>query len=199
MILQDSFPVLFTWLNQYIELASFTAPIVSSEAGVLALGFLCATDSLPILKVIFFSFLSMLMMDSFWFFLIRLPFFQKIKRINVISKKYKQLERRVESVSGKNDVLILLISKILIGTRIMITVYISLRKFSYRKFIAYDLLPTLLWATTLATLGWFAGAGYYSLAKVTSNLYLLSLTVTIGIIIFYLILIGTRKLILEKK
>lgn len=197
MIFFNFFQGFITWLNQYIEVASIIAPIISGENGVIALAFLSAKKSFPLFKVIFFSFLGMLIIDSFWFYLIKLPLFEKIKTSSIISKKYKKLEKRIETVSGKNDIFILLISKILIGTRILVIIYISLRNFNYRKFISYDIIPTFLWATILGLLGWFAGVGYYSLSKITDNLFILSISLIVFIAVIYLIIIGARKWILK--
>ena len=172
-------------LPEFSTLISFLAPFVGGEVAILTLGFFAGQGTLPLLNIIIGSALGMITLDSFWFLIMRSPFTKKIKNRIEISEKYKKLESKIEMFSQKNDIAILLVSKILIGTRILALAYISIRKISFQKFILFDGSATLLWAIILGCLGWFSGLGFYTLSTVKHNVAFGSLYISITAIIIY--------------
>lgn len=165
-------------------LISFIAPFVGGEAAILTLGFFAGKGLFPLLGVISGSFLGMMTLDSFWFLVMRSGVTKKLRNRIEISQKYINLEARIEKFSHRNDIIILLISKILIGTRVLVLAYISIRKISFRKFALANGAANLTWAIILGYLGWFAGLGFWALetAKygvVVGGLYLVGAAVTI--------------------
>ena len=185
-------------LGNFGWLVSYFAPFVGGENGVLIMAFLSAQGILPLTTVIFFSFLGMITLDSIWFFIVRTEGFSKLKRWQRISKQTISLEKRIEKISAKQDVFILLISKILVGTRILIIIYLGMKKMSYKKFFALNTLPTLVWAGALGLLGWLAGRGYYSLSSVSHNLFIGGI-ILLGIMVFLAITSYLLKKWLLKK
>jgi len=184
-------------LHSFSFLISFLAPILTGENGVILIAFLSAQGYFPLWAVIVFAFLGMIAIDSFWFLMTRSRWAEKIKQWNRKSINYKKLEARIEKLSHKNDIFILLISKILIGTRILILIYLSLRKLSFKKFFLYNSIPTFIWSVALGYIGWFAGKGFYSLQKVSDNLVITLFYIAIIIIIFYLLLNLIRKWLIQ--
>ena len=171
-------------LPEFALLASFVAPFVGGEAAILTLGFFAGKGLFSLLGVIIGSFMGMMTLDSFWFLIMRSPLTRKIRSRIEISEKYKKLEAKIEKFSHRNDTAILFISKVLIGTRILVLAYISIRKISFRKFSLFDGAANLTWAIILGYLGWFAGLGFWALetAKygvVIGGLYIVGATVTI--------------------
>lgn len=180
----DSFPFI-------PYLASFLAPFLSGENGTVLLAFISAQGYFPLWILLIFSFIGMLTLDSFWFLMTRTRYFEKLKKWLRISNKYKSIEKRIEKMTGGKDIFILLLSKILIGTRILIIIYLSARKLTYRKFIFYNSISTFIWAAILCGLGWLAGKGFYTLAQVEGGLKW-AMVFLIGVII---IIYGVLRII----
>jgi membrane protein DedA with SNARE-associated domain len=191
-------PQILELLNSFGWLVSYFAPFIGGENAVLIMSFLSAQGILPLAVVVFFSFLAMITLDSIWFFIVKSKRVTKIKESEKISKYNLRLEARLEKVTNKQDILILLLSKILIGTRILIIIYLSLKKMSYKKFMLYNTPPTFLWACTLGLIGWFAGRGYYNLDAAQNNL-LLAGVILLGTILFISLISYLLKKWLLKK
>jgi membrane-associated protein len=176
---------------------SYLAPILGGENAVLVVAFLSAKGYFPLWIVIIFAFLGMISIDSFWFLMTRSKWAKKVKKWNRKSENYRKLEASIEKMSHKNDIFILLISKIMIGTRILILIYLGLRKLTFKKFFLYNLIPTFIWSVALCYIGWFAGKGFYSLQKISNNLFITLTYVGIVIILFYVILRLLRKWLIK--
>lgn len=149
---------------------AFIAPMIGGEAAVFFLAFLSVSEMFSIWWVILGSFLGMLTLDALWFFVPRVPWLRKVRARFAVSEKYKKLELRIESFSNRSDIFILFFSKVLVGTRILVLAYLSMRKISFAKFLLYDAIATFLWAVCLGYSGWFAGRGFYSLPEVSHDL-----------------------------
>lgn len=160
---------------------AFVAPIIGGEMAVLVLASLAAQWGFSLLGIIAGSFLGMLLLDAFWFFVPRSPWAKRFSKRFTVSEKYQRLEAQLESFSRHSDILILLLSKVLIGTRILILAYLSVRRITFRRFMLYDSIATFLWALGLGYVGWFAGLGYYTLSRAYHD-------ITIGIFYFILVL-----------
>lgn len=154
----------------YSFILAFIAPMIGGEAAVLFLSFLSVPEAFSLWWIIIGSFFGMLALDAFWFFVPRTPILKKFKARFSVNEKYKKLELRLESFSNHSDIFILFFSKVLVGTRILVLAYLSMRKISFAKFLLYDAIATFLWAVCLGYSGWFAGLGFYSLPEVSHNL-----------------------------
>ncbi len=153
-------------LSSWTPLVAFFAPFVGGETAVLLMAFFAGEGTLPLWGVIVGSFLGMLTLDVFWFWVPRSPWAERFKRYARVSPSYRSLEARIESLSHRNDIAILFISKVLIGTRILVLAYLSVRSISFKRFIAYNSIATLIWSLILGFAGWFAGLGFYALGGV---------------------------------
>ena len=159
------------WLSSYLYALAFIAPIVGGgELGVIAVSFLFSDSINNFLIVLFFSFLGMLFIDSVWFFLARSKLFNNFKNWKSISKHYKKIEEKIEKFTHGKDALVLLLAKLLAGTRIFIMLYLGGRKLSYKKFLYYDFLPTLIWAVLLVTIGLLAAKGFTSIIEIFQDI-----------------------------
>lgn len=163
---------IFPWLITYVPLLSFLAPIIGGgEAGVIAVSFLFANTLYGFLIVFVFSFLGMITIDSIWFSIGRSRYFDKIKNWRRISKGYEKIERGIEKLSKGRDILILLIAKILFGTRIILLLYISGKKrINYKRFLLYIIIPNLIWASILVSIGWIAIKGFTKIFGIFNNI-----------------------------
>jgi membrane protein DedA with SNARE-associated domain len=192
----DLVDIVLTFAKHYAAFAfpvAVVAPLIGGEAAILALAFIAGQGAFSLWVIILGSTLGMILTDMFWFFAPRTAWGVKLKeRGRDKSETFRQLESKVQELSHHNDVLILLISKILIGTRILILLYLSMRQISFRRFVAYDSVATFVWGILLGYIGWFAGLGYYSLSAGSHDLTIAGLYIGGTIVLCYGVLWGIR-------
>ncbi len=193
MFSEEQFTAFAILVPKFSFLIAFIAPFVGGEVAVSILAFLAGQGIFPLWNIIAGSFFGMMLLDSFWFMVPRSRWGKYLKEKARISDKYRALEGRVESLSHGSDILILLISKVLIGTRILILTYLGIRKISFARFLAYNSVATFVWAMLLGYIGWFAGLGYYSLVHAQNQLFAGTLFIVSVAIAFYGILWIIRR------
>jgi len=175
------------------------SPMIGGEAAVLALAFLSGQDLIPLWIVIIGSFIGMLLLDIFWIIVPRLSWVKGLrKRGREVSKDYRAIEMRIESISNRNDIIILFISKVLIGTRILILAYLSVRNISFSRFLITDGIATFLWAVLLGYLGNLAGIGYYNLRVIYDNILIAALYIVGVAVVLYAVLWSIRRWLMRK-
>lgn len=151
---------ILTRLSEFSFTVGFVAPFLGGEVSVLAVAFLAGQGTFSLWGIILGSFFGMLLLDIAWFLILRFPVLKRMKSWGKTSPKYQHIEARVQSFAHGNDVIVLLVSKMLIGTRILILAYLSLRKISFARFVFYDSIATFAWAVALGYLGFASGRGY---------------------------------------
>jgi len=179
--METTFQHTLTLLSAYSFFVALVAPFLGGEIAILALAILSGQGTFPFLSVVAGSFLGMLALDMMWFLLFRFPIFGRMKDWSRGSETYRNAERRIEAIARGNDVLILLISKIMIGTRILVLAYIGMRNITLGRFVLYDSVATGAWAILLCAFGWASGRGYMTAmggsASLSTQLLYLSLFV----------------------
>ncbi len=154
---------IFSQLSEFSFVIALFAPLLGGEIAILGLAFLAGQGTFSLWGIILGSFVGMLLLDVGWFLLLRFPPFEKLRKSwGDTSVRYKKMEARIELLAHQNDVFILFISKLLIGTRVLILAYLSLRKISLLRFLTYDSIATFVWALALGYLGFASGRGYLS-------------------------------------
>jgi membrane protein DedA with SNARE-associated domain len=200
MILENStIHFLYGILSDFSFLISFLSPILGGENAVIFVAFLSSQGFLSLWIVFFFSFLGMMAIDSIWFFITKTKYFKKLKNWKKISKKYLQVEEHIQKITRNKDVLLLLIAKILIGTRILIIIYLSSKKVSFKKFIFYNSIPTLIWAGLLCFIGYLAGKGFTSIIEVFKNVQIAIIFLFIFFIFFYVLIRRLNAWVMKRK
>jgi len=188
---EQSFLSLGSALTSYSYLISFIAPLLGGEVSVMTLAFLSARGYFHIWLVIFFGFWGMLLLDAFWFSVARTKYANKLKYETKISKQYVKIENKIEELAGGRDFLILLLAKAIVGTRIIMLIYMGGRKISLPRFMIYNAAPTFIWTNILVMAGWLAGRGYTLLLDRFKNI---QLGITFLLIFFGAIYFVSKKL-----
>ncbi len=189
---------IFEYIASISFVASFLAPILGGEMAVILLAFLSAQGGFNLWVVIIFSFFGMVAIDSFWFWATRSPWADKLTSKMRNAESYAKLEKKIENISHRSDIAILLISKILVGTRILILIYLSMRKMSFIKFLGYNSVATFVWAIMLGYFGWFAGQGFYNLSK-TYDYITTAVFSLIGVVVGYYVITYLIRLWINRK
>jgi membrane protein DedA with SNARE-associated domain len=195
----DIFYSFLEFLPNYEPLIVFFSILIFGENGLIILSSLSSKFLFSPLNIIFFSSIAMLFLDSFWFFV------TKIKKIDFLiekaksNKSYKIVESRISKISNKNDALILFIAKLLIGTRILIIIYLSNKRISYFKFLKYDFFPTFIWVFILFCFGWLSGKGVLFVWDVFRSIQLVIFLIFVLIILYYFIIGGINQWLMKRR
>ncbi len=185
----------FPWLSLFIPLLAFLAPIIGGgELGVIAAAFLFASNASAFWTIVLFSFLGMITIDSLWFYISRSKFFSRIKKWEKIAAQYSLLEQNIERLSRGKDILIISLAKLMVGTRILMVLYIGGRKISFWRFFFYNAVPTGVWAVMLVLIGVGAAKGFNSIITIFRSI---QLAITF-LIIFFVGIYMTQKWISRK-
>lgn len=198
MSLEEQVGAVALHLPAWSPVVAFFAPLFGGETIVLVLAFLAGQGTLTLWGVIVGSFFGMLTLDSFWFMVPRTRWAERLKERARVSARYLAIEARIESLSRRNDILVLFLSKVMIGTRILVLAYISVRTITFRRFFVYDAVATFAWAVILGYIGYGAGVGYYSLASAEHGLLTGALFVAGVCALFYALLWVARLWIIKK-
>ncbi|MEK6928675.1 MAG: hypothetical protein AABW65_01820 [Nanoarchaeota archaeon] len=183
------------WLSSYIYLLSFLAPIIGGgELGVIAVSFIFSSNLQNFLIIFFFSSLGMLVIDSIWFFISKSKLFFRLKNWSKIKNKYSIIEKNIEKISQKKDWIIILLAKLMIGTRILLILYLGGRKISYWNYLKYNLFPNFFWGLILVFAGFLASRGFTGIIK---TLHDIQLAVTF-LIVFFVTVYTLQKWMSEK-
>jgi membrane protein DedA with SNARE-associated domain len=190
---------LATTIQSNLVLASFLAPFIAADFGILLMGFLSTKTISSIFIPIIFSSIGLILLDSFWYFSVRSKPVRYLKN-KYISKKILKHEQEFNKISNKKDQWILFISKFLFGTRALVIMYLSSKKnLTYLQFLKYDGIASTLWVSLLVTTGWFAGKGFFAITSAYKGIQIAAGTLTIIIVTLIVLRILISKKILNQK
>lgn len=189
---------IFSQLSEFSFIIALFAPLIGGEIAILGLAFLAGQGMFSLWGVILGSFLGMLILDVGWFMMLRFPPFEKLRKSwGSTSVRYQKMEARIETLAHRNDVLVLFISKLLIGTRVLILVYLSLRKISLVRFLTYDSIATFAWALALGYLGFASGRGYINAMEDSGTLLLQIMIIGSLAVLSYVTILLFRRFVLH--
>ena len=116
----------------------------------------------------------------------------------VISHRYANttvsiINEAVGRVSRGNHLVALIIAKFLVGTRVLLIMYVSTTQISFGQFMRYDLLAILIWIIVVIPIGFLSGLGFTYLAKILNNIY-----AAVGFILFVIFIVIIVEVLLKK-
>ncbi len=167
---------------QYFAL--FFGPLIGGEFVIIALAFLSAQSVISLLPFAILSFLAVFFGDAAWFFVGRTAVGQRIISHRHISPTATIIFEAVRRTSRGNDLIALVLAKLMPGTRILMIMYMSKSDLVFSKFALYNAVAILLWLLVVIPIGFISGAGFTYLAEVFKNLY-----VSVGFVFLVVIII----------
>lgn len=194
----EIFETILDFLISYPEILSFLSPILGGENGVILVSFLAANGAFSIFTVFIFAFLGMVTVDSLWFFFPKTKLYKRMTNAKKISANYKKIEKRLEQLSYGKDVLILMLSKILVGTRILVIIFVGARKMKYGRFLSVILLPNLVWAGILVFIGFLARSSYEATISTFKNVQIAIFAAVLFIVLFYFLVNWLNNWVMRK-
>jgi membrane protein DedA with SNARE-associated domain len=152
-------------------LAVYLSTAFGGEFGPIAFAFLLAQDFIKFTPFIVFSFFGALSADILWFTLGKTQFAHKLLGHRHVSRTVFVITEAVRKVSRGSHLLAIIFTKFLIGTRVVLILYISRTNIKFSTFILYDTIATIIWLTIVASIGYLSGLGFTYLSGVIENVY----------------------------
>lgn len=171
----------------------FFGAAFGGELALFAIAFLTAQGVLSLFSLVTLSFLGTFSSDILWFLLGRTVMIKKIISSRYANGAISILVQAVDRVSRGNRFLALIIAKFLVGTRILLIMYVSKTDLGLRRFIHYDAIAVLLWLAVIIPIGFVSGLGFTYLAEIFNNLY-----IEIGLILFILFIVVIIRIWFER-
>ncbi|MEK7219113.1 MAG: VTT domain-containing protein [Patescibacteria group bacterium] len=156
----------------YLEyLVIFLGAAFGGELVLLALGFLAAHNIVSVLPLIIFSFLGTFFSDTLWFFLGRTAIVKRMVMHRYANTTISVINKAIERVSKGSNLIALIIAKFLVGTRILLMMYVGTKIVKFKNFIYYDMIAISLWLVVVIPIGFISGLGFTYLASILENIY----------------------------
>ena len=143
--------------------AIFLGAFFFGETVIIAAAFLAAQGLWSMGDVFWLALTGTVLADVVWF-LFGQRILQLFRRKENNREQGARLLVTLEKITGQRPFLSLLFIKFLYGTRILIIMYLSIRKIGLRMFTIFDSLGTVVWLGVVMAIGWLAGKSIINLA-----------------------------------
>ncbi len=181
MNLEQVIGFLIPFISQNSYAVAFFGGLLAGEEVVMALAFMVANDILPLWVVFVFSFVGVLVCDSFFFLVGKLRIVRSLNRFEKIAHIYGKLDSFIIKFSRDSIFRTLLYTKFIFGTRLLTLVILGFRNIKFSEFLKADLFVVLVWSIVVVGLGWFAGSSF----KIIVNVFK-----SVQIALFFIILLA---------
>ena len=176
---------------EYIIILLGTA--LGGEFALFVLGFLVAQGILPIFPAILFSFFGSFAPNILWFFLGGTNLIERMVSHRHSYATFLIITEAVYRISRGSHLIALIIIKFLVGTPVLLTLYINKTSLSFRKFIYYQSVAIFLSMVVIIFIGYISGRGFSYLTEISQNLY-----TAIGFLLLIVFIIIVFQIWLEK-
>ncbi|KKS04003.1 MAG: hypothetical protein UU82_C0017G0019 [Candidatus Nomurabacteria bacterium GW2011_GWC2_41_8] len=176
----------------------FLAAGFGGEFALLALGFLAAQGVISVFSLIIFSFLGTLFSDTLWFLLGRTATVKKMISHRYADTTVSVINEAVNRMSRGSHSTALIIAKFLVGTRVLLIMYVSTTNIRFQQFIHYDLIAIFLWILVVIPIGFLSGLGFTYFAEILENLYIATGFILLIVILIIILEIWLKKIFTNK-
>ncbi|OGI58409.1 hypothetical protein A2727_00130 [Candidatus Nomurabacteria bacterium RIFCSPHIGHO2_01_FULL_37_110] len=172
----------------------FFGALLGGELALFTLGFLAAQKILSIFPVFILSFLATYPSNILWFLLAQTDTVRKIVAHRYANTTISIISEAVNKISRGNHYIGLIFAKFLVGTPIILIMYVNKNRLSLKEFFIYETPAVLLSLLVIIPIGYLSGLGFSYLADIFNNLY-----AAIGFIIFIAIVVAVAQSWLKSK
>lgn len=133
-------------------------PIVPSETAVITAGVLAATGELSIVVIIVAAACGAILGDNLAYWLGR-TFEEPMRRRFFAGERQRHLDR-AERAIGERGGYFVIIGRFIPGGRTVVTFGCGILRYPWPRFIAFDVVAGVLWATYAGLVGYFGGKAF---------------------------------------
>jgi membrane protein DedA with SNARE-associated domain len=174
-------------------LVVFFGAAFGAETAIIPLSFLTGHGVFPLISFSIVTLAGTIFGDIVWYLLGRSKFAEKIIGHRYAAVPLSVIMEAVRRISRGNRLLALLFAKFLIGTRAIVTIYVSKTSISAKSFFPPDLAAIVIWLATIITIGYLSGLGFTYVSGLVQNIY-----VGIGFILLVIILIIIAQILIQR-
>lgn len=194
-----------TWL--YITILNYTflqyliiflGAAFGGEFAIISLSFLAVQNIFPMPLFFVISFLGTLSSDILWFLLGKSKIAGEIINHRYATKTVSVIIEAIDRVSRGNHLLAFIFAKFLIGTRIVVILYVGKNGLTLKKFILSDLLAIFIWLSILTAIGFFSGFGFLFISHLLKNIYAGIGFLALFILVIVLIQIWLKRFVVKE-
>jgi len=163
------------------------------ELAIISLSFLAAQNIFPLASFFIIGFFGTLSADTIWFLLGKTRTAGKIIDHRYATYTISVIMEAIRKISQGNHLLAFIFAKFLVGTRIVVILYVSKTNIAFKSFIFNDMVAILIWLTTLTSIGFLSGLGFAYISKILKSVY-----AGIGFVVLILLVIVMAQIWLKK-
>ncbi|WP_297890292.1 DedA family protein [Sulfurihydrogenibium sp.] len=180
-----------SFLNSYGYFAVFIGTFIEGELFLLVAGFFIRHEFLQPLPTFIFSILGALTHELIYFFLGR----WKGRHILLGNKYTKRRYKKAKKLVEKYGIFSLFIIRFIYGMRVVPMMLMGATGFNLYKFLFFNILSLIIWATIFLSLGYFLGHIAITLFGDLKHYYLIfGLTVVfVGLLVYLFYALITRN------
>jgi len=151
--------VLYLGIENHPWISVFLATFFLGDEMVYLFAFLSGYEILKFWVVLIFATLGNGLGDLFWFSVARFKIFSKIKSkfITKANKDKEETKIIIKSIKHHRLFWLLVMSKFLYGTRLLMIFYTSKKEKNFKKLIFINSLAVISWVTIISFLLWAVG------------------------------------------
>lgn len=172
----------------------FGGVVIGGEFALFVLGFFIAQGVLSIFSVVVISFFASFLPNILWFSLAKTTTVEKIISHRYTNTTTSIITEAITRASRGSHFVGLIFAKFLIGTPVILTMYVNKTRLKFWNFLVYETPAIILSLFIIISIGFLSGLGFTYFADIFNNLY-----VAIGFLLLVIIIITAVQLWFKKK
>ncbi len=177
---------------QYVII--FLGAALGGEFALFTFGFLAAQGALGVVPVIVVSFLGAFLPNILWFFIGKTKTMSNIYLHRYANTTTSSITEAVTAMSNGSHLVALILIKFIVGTPLILTMYVNKTNISFRRFMYYESYAIILSLLVILPFGFISGYGFTYLTSVFDSLY-----TAIGFLLLIVLVIFIIKSSIKKK
>lgn len=177
--------------------AIFLGAFFFGETVIISAAVLAAKGYWSLWVVFWFSLIGTIASDCIWFYCGQ-AIFRLTHRWEKHRPKYERILAALEKLTGKRPFLSLLFIKFLYGTRVLIIMYLSVRRLPFWLFFVFNTIGTAVWLMVILTLGWLTSTQLLDAFPIFNKIQYLLLALLVLILLIRFISIWLRKKLIHE-
>lgn len=166
------------WLREFIvnypalqDIVVFLGAAFGGEIAIISLSFLAAQKIFPFYSFLALCFAGTFASDILWFLLGRTKTVENIVNHRYAHGTVSLITDTVEKVSRGNHFYALMLAKLMVGTRVILLMYVGRENLSLAKFMLFDAFSVAFWLLIVIPIGFISGLGFSYLSGIFENIY----------------------------
>ncbi len=166
------------WLRTFIDnypalqyMIVYLGSAFGGEVAMVALAFLAAQELFSFVPFVIVSFIGIYSSDILWFLMGRTAWAHKFFTHKYTHSTISLIVEAVKRISKGNHFIALLLANFMLASRVILIIYVAKSELTFKKFLFYEAIASILWLVVMIGIGYVSGLGYTYLGEVFQNIY----------------------------